>query len=216
MTTTPLSSKAFRTAALFVALLCVFFAGLNVVAAPRASATGLPTQLANGSTLSVGQGIASANGTYVASMAADGNFVVRNLTNPSAPVQIWSTGLSPAPGAGATLILQGDGNLGLYNTARTPVWWPGTAPDPADRLTVSNTGVLQIVSSGGLLLWTNAANGVNTRGVKTTNGTATLGFGQQIGVGITLKALNGSYTAGLNTGCQLVVTRLADSHMMWI
>ena len=216
MMRTPLiTTRVGKRAALFVAMLGVLFGGLSAVSTPRASATGLPTQLANGATLAVGQGIASANGTFSATMAPDGNFVVKNLTNPSSTTQIWSTALSPAPGSGATLLLQGDGNLGLYNSSHVPVWWPSTAPDPNDRLVLSNTGVLQIISSGGLLLWTNASNGIDTRGVKTVNTTSSLGFGQQMGVGSFLKTVNGLYTASLNAGCQLVVTRVADSHVMW-
>ncbi len=172
----------------------------------------LPTQLSVNGVLTVGGAISSPSGTYKAVMAWDGNLHVENMATSA---EVWSTAISPAPGSSAYLILQGDGNLGLYRSPGNPAWWTSTAPEPGDHLIVTDAGQLQIISIGGLLLWTNAPNGVDTRGTRTNNRTSILGWTQSMTPSMRLYSLDLAYSAGINASCQVAVTRSSDHAVVW-
>ena len=56
-------------------------------------------------------------------MQTDGNFVVYHNGTP-----LWHAGTYNNPGA--YLALQNDGNLKIYTTRGTPIWWYALSPPP--------------------------------------------------------------------------------------
>jgi hypothetical protein len=107
-------------------------------------------QLAQGQELRSGQSLESPSSRYVLTMQSDGNAVV------SGPGRsLWSSGTAGA-GPGATLILQTDGNLVIYNASSVAVWDSHTA-GTNELLRLADTGVLEL-SSGGRSIWVGAPN----------------------------------------------------------
>src|SRR5262249_6731483 len=66
-------------------------------------------------------------------------------------VALWATGL--APGGVGMSIMQGDGNLVVYDASGVPVWASGTAGNPGSRLVVQNDGNLVIYRPDGAAIW---------------------------------------------------------------
>ncbi len=94
-----------------------------------------------------GQTVSSCNGQYQLSHQTDGNVVFyRN----SDGYPLWSS----ATGGRATtsFIMQGDGNLVLYNN-NTPVWSTGTYA-PGATLSVKDDGHVTMYDTSGRRLWT--------------------------------------------------------------
>ena len=61
--------------------------------------------------------------------------------------------------ASANAIMQGDGNFVIYDTAGSPLWSSGTAGNNGAHLTVQNDGNTVIFSSGGATLWSTGTGG---------------------------------------------------------
>ncbi len=112
---------------------------MNVVSSPTST-------LLAGSQLAPGQSLQSENGSYRASMQADGNLLVRG---PGTTIR-WASSTS-APGS--TLRLQADGNLVIYSLTNVPQWSSQTAPSSGNTLVMQNDGNLVVYSRGGLALW---------------------------------------------------------------
>ena len=126
---------------------------------------------AYGGTLNSGQSFTSPNGLFTLAMTTSGNLVeypTSNLNN-----VLWN---SNTISSGATASMQGDGNLVVYNTAGTPIWYSGTAGNNNAYMTLTNNGQLRIVAGGtGDVLWT----------------TSTLLAGQQLNTNYVITSPNG-------------------------
>jgi hypothetical protein len=96
-------------------------------------------------TLLPGKSLWSPNGQYVLTLQTDGNLVESN----SAGAALWSSGTGGH--AVTAMVMQGDGNLVLYNGS-TPVWASNTAGHPGAFLTVQNTGNV-VIYSGTTAIW---------------------------------------------------------------
>jgi hypothetical protein len=64
---------------------------------------------------------------------------------------IWTT--NTAGRSAASLVMQSDGNLVLYNTSGAALWSSGTYGNPGAYLTLQSDGNLVIYSSSGAALW---------------------------------------------------------------
>ena len=65
----------------------------------------------------------SADGYLLAFQNSDGNLVIYQLPEWNAP---WATGVVKPESWPGVLVMQGDGNLVIYDTAGEPVWDSGT------------------------------------------------------------------------------------------
>jgi hypothetical protein len=109
--------------------------------------------LYSGDTLNPGQAIY--NGTYRAVMQGDGNFVIYNGTS-----AIWGIFGDPGIGMGFSIFpgsvakMQSDGNFVIYKSdLTTVVFQTNTSGSPGATLYLTNTGVLQVKSVIGNVLW---------------------------------------------------------------
>jgi hypothetical protein len=105
---------------------------------PSIPGTSIGTALQGGVTLAVGQKIVSPSSYYVATMQADGNFVIYGPSG-----AIYSTRTS---GASPRLVMQGDGNLVLYagGGVRFNTGTAGTVP----HATMQDDGNFVVYGSG--------------------------------------------------------------------
>lgn len=114
--------------------------GLNEVGSSSSNLnlkTATDTLYAN-ETLSAGDQITSANGSYRATMQSDGNFVVY-----SGSTALWSTGTYGH--SGAYVKMQSDGNLVVYSSGNQPLWASGTNGQGSDDdLIMRSDGYLAI------------------------------------------------------------------------
>ena len=130
-----------------------------VVIPDGAAASG--SEMAPGQALHLGESIVSAKGRYTFALNDEGNLV---LTTPGARIhgpsgeneppddkQLWASGTA---GQDVTVcIMQGDGNLVLYDTAARPVWASKTAGHPGASLSVTDAGNAIIADSANHPLW---------------------------------------------------------------
>jgi lysozyme len=96
--------------------------------------------------LLAGQFLHSANGRFRLAQQGDGNLVLYGDGQP-----IWATGTDGNPGA--TLALQTDGNLVVYDINNQPIWSSRTAGTRANHLVVQDVGKL-VLSAGRVAVWT--------------------------------------------------------------
>jgi hypothetical protein len=141
------SSGSVRSLMAAVALVTGLSAFLIGSSMSLAGASPNPSTLFAGQTLSEGQGLASPNGTYVAQMQTDGNFVVYG---PSGP--LWADGVSNAYGPNR-LVMQSDGNLVDYLWNNRPMWATGTSGPNGSFLVMQNDGNLVLYSASSQPLW---------------------------------------------------------------
>ncbi|AEE46504.1 D-alanyl-D-alanine carboxypeptidase family protein [Cellulomonas fimi] len=101
-----------------------------------------PAELAPGAALSAGQELAS----------LDGHLRLRldetALTLTYDGRAVWAAPVPAAPGAGARLAVQDDGNLVLAAADGTPLWATGTASAPGSRLRTEGGSVLLVAATG--------------------------------------------------------------------
>lgn len=117
--------------------------GIAAFAAPYVN--GSSTLLA-GQTVKAGQDLVSPNGQYTLAVLASGNVVVSGNG-----CSIWSTGTM---GAGNYLTMQSDGNLVLYSSTGTALWYSKTnGTGGADHLSLQNDGNAIVFTSAGANVW---------------------------------------------------------------
>ncbi len=122
--------------------LVLYTVGEAPVWASKHGRTGISrTTLTRGARLWGGQALVSSNGRYRALLQTDGNFAVYDGSRPT-----WWSGDT---GGGGYLILQGDGNIGVYGSRWT--WASGT--NGGTRLVQQNDGNLVLYDAGGGALW---------------------------------------------------------------
>ncbi len=106
-----------------------------------------PVVLASGEALWENQTRVSLDGAYRLQYQGDGNLVVVRLADESCAWSSQTNGTS----VGAT-IMQGDGNLVVYNADWIPVWNSGTAGYDGARLEIANH-TMAIVGPDGTTRW---------------------------------------------------------------
>lgn len=99
--------------------------------------TAVRDRLKAGESLSPGQELKSCNGQYKAAFQTDGNFVVYRSNGQA----LWNSRTNNRPSN--LLIMQGDGNLVIYNQ-KTPVWNSGSAGKGPAFLVMQDDGNLVI------------------------------------------------------------------------
>ena len=120
------------------------------------SNTSYNTYITRGQSLRKGQSIYSPNGDYHLTFQSDGNLVLYDKNKRA----IFNTGTQ---GKGTTCSLQEDGNLVVYDGVNRALWYSQTQASfdrkfaSSDwkpyKLTVSNNGTVQLVSSTGRVAW---------------------------------------------------------------
>jgi hypothetical protein len=92
--------------------------------------------------INANQCIVSPHGQYILYMAPDGNFYIYDNAHGTAP---WGANTYGHPGAYA--ILQGDGNLCIYDANNVYLWCSGTNGTFAERLDMEDDGRIIIYKS---------------------------------------------------------------------
>lgn len=155
----------------------------NIVSGYRA------TQVAgDAATFYPGQSLYSGNGRYHLSYQQDGNLV---LYAGNAPV--WASG-TLGKGVGRA-VLQGDGNLVIYNSANQPLWASGTSGNPGSTLAMQDDGNVVIYRSNHTPSW--ATNTIQNASI--------LVRGQAITPGQSVVSANGRYQLAYQTDGNLVI-----------
>lgn len=117
-----------------------------------------PTKVSGGGSevvLNPGQGINSPNGAYTFIYQTDGNLVLYAGGRP-----LWASG-TWGRGVGRT-VMQGDGNLVVYNGSGQPLWASGTWGNPGSTLAVQDDGNVVIYRADHAPIW--ATNTVQRSG----------------------------------------------------
>ncbi len=113
-----------------------------------------------GAVLRAGQSLYSPNLRYMFTLQTNGDLVMRVRDPAGNPGNVlWRTN-TPNAGPGAYLIMQGDGNLVLYNNG-VPLWDTGTGTaGPSAYFAVQDDGNMNVIA-GGTIRWNQAilANG---------------------------------------------------------
>lgn len=105
-------------------------------------------RLAADERLYAGDSVASQNGEYRLIYQTDGNLVVYRQHD-GIPMWHSNTG-GTSPGEA---VMQGDGNLVVYDGGGTPRWHSATDGNGGAFAELGNDGVLRVYSSGGVMLW---------------------------------------------------------------
>ncbi len=96
--------------------------------------------------LSPGAALASPNGKFQLVMQTGGSLVESTI----AGKLIWQSGTASP---GATVDMQGDGNLVVYSTSTQPLWSSKTAGNPGAYLSLGDLGQLSINTGRGVPFW---------------------------------------------------------------
>jgi hypothetical protein len=120
-------------------------AGLSPGPVPPILPTGPAAQgddMQPGEILHPDEPLSSGNGQYRFVYQSDGNLVLYRSSDGAA---LWASGTHGRP-VGAC-IMQGDGNLVVYDATAAPAWASGTSQDPGSRLVVQDDGNVVIYQS---------------------------------------------------------------------
>lgn len=119
---------------------------INVVNPLTTPPNSTNTILASGATLNKGSFMMSPDSQSVLTIQRDGNLVLRsNFDN------VWDTG--PLGSNVDRLVMQGDGNLVLYNTSNQFLWSSQTQGNPGAWLALQTDGNMVVYSASNVALW---------------------------------------------------------------
>jgi hypothetical protein len=98
-------------------------------------------------TMVLTQKLTSSNGQYTMTLETSGDLVIRNLSG----TLVWSS----CTGHGSTLYARvaSSGVLTVYDTLSNPIWTAGSAGNAGAELTLQNSGIAVLKTSGGATLW---------------------------------------------------------------
>jgi hypothetical protein len=115
------------------------------VAAPTGP-TAHGSAMASGEILRPGDSISSPNQRYRLVYQLDGTLVLLRGSRPTLRARLRA-------GRPGVCVMQGDGNVVIYNDDRTPVWDLGTNGNHGARLTVQDDGNVVLYRPDGVPLW---------------------------------------------------------------
>lgn len=98
-------------------------------------------------TLVLTQKLTSANGQFSMTLDPSGDLVIRNVGN----LTVWRS--CTDDGQSVYARVASDGRLGVYGTDHVLLWVVGAAGNPGAELTLENTGVAVLRTTGGATLW---------------------------------------------------------------
>lgn len=96
------------------------------------------------------QKLTSANGQYTMTLEPSGDLVIRNTSG----TPVWNS--CTAQGRTMYSRVASDGRLTLYDTLSNPIWTAGASGNAGAELTLQNSGVAILKTSGGSTLWTSS------------------------------------------------------------
>jgi len=109
-----------------------------------------PTKMGSGESMHRGDRRVSANGRYTLDLQQNGNLVLYEQPPGTARFPIWASNTH----SGTRLIMQGDGNLVLYDPGNRAVWASGTDGwGGGSELVVQDDGNLVVYRSGSNAVW---------------------------------------------------------------
>jgi hypothetical protein len=109
-------------------------------------------QLLPGQSLLQGESLVSADGSHSVGLQEDGNVVLYNGFT-----ALWATSTSTT--AAANFVMQGDGNLVLYDAQNVALWASNTSGNPNAVVVMQTDGNLVIYSANGVALWASGTSG---------------------------------------------------------
>jgi hypothetical protein len=121
--------------------------GGSCQAAPGPPAGSPVVSIASGGYLLPSQCVDSPSSTYRLCFQSDANFVLYAMPSWT---PVWYTSTWSSPGAA---IMQGDGNLVVYNSSWQPLWSSGTHGNPGAFLSLDAAGGMRVYSASSQLLW---------------------------------------------------------------
>ncbi|MGW1363076.1 hypothetical protein ACWCQP_37415 [Streptomyces chartreusis] len=162
-----------------------------------------------GEVLSPGASIRSPSGRYRLTYQEDTNLVL--YRDPDL-VALWDT--RPQPGGTGVCIMQGDGNLVVYNAGAGPVWSSGTDGNPGSRLVLQDDGNLVIYRSDGAPIWaSNTVQPVLPGGSLATGDD--MQPGEVLSPGASIRSPSGRYRLTYQEDTNLVLYRDPEVRALW-
>jgi len=153
-------------------------------------------------TLLPNQSITSLNGRYYFIYQADGNLVLYKRYPNGSQKALWASNTNGK--GGNRCIMQGDGNLVIYNPANKPLWSSNTFKDANSTLVMQDDGNAVIYNPAGKAIW--ASNTVQKTVPSGPTATGdTMRPGQVLNPGQSIRANNGKFTFTLQTDGNLVL-----------
>ncbi len=122
-----------------------------LVLAALLSLTTSQNQLLPGQDLQAHEGLSSPGFKVALRMQHDGNLVLYTQSR-----VLWASGTAGHPGA--RLVLQGDGNLVVYDANGTALWSTSTAGQPVSRLQVQDDCNV-VLYAGSAAIWSSGTSG---------------------------------------------------------
>ena len=156
----------------------------------------IPKGLGPNEALLPGQSLQSLNGRYTFTLQTDGNMVLSAVQG-----TLWSSGPFASP---EYLVMQGDGNLVLYDLSGAAVWNTGAQNNSGARFAITNDGGAVVYKADGTESWA-------TRQLQTT----ILGPDQSLLPGQSLMSPDGHYTFKFQADGNLLLRRNDDGSKMW-
>jgi outer membrane lipoprotein-sorting protein len=101
--------------------------------------------------LTPGQSIASSNGLYTFIYQSDGNLVLYKNYISKPKKALWASNTAGRPGR--TCIMQGDGNLVIYDGSNRPIWSTNTWREHGSHLIVQDDGNVVIYRPDNRAVW---------------------------------------------------------------
>jgi hypothetical protein len=160
------------------------------------------TDMQAGEVLHSGNSIRSANGVYVWIFQTDGNLVLYKRYTSHPDKALWASNTNGRPAA--VCIMQGDGNLVIYDIDAVPLWASGTNGNPGSRFVIQDDGNGVIYRSNNSPAWA-----TNTVQRPVPNGPTANGDDMQPGEvlrpGGSIRSANGTYLWIFQTDGNLVL-----------
>jgi RHS repeat-associated protein len=164
--------------------------------------------------LNANQCLVSPHGQYLLYMASDGNFFIYDLAH---NIGTWGPGTTYGhPGAYA--IMQGDGNLCVYDANNIYLWCSGTNGTNADRLNMEDDGRIVIYKS----VWSSGTSNGNFNQTSLAHpgcdvGNSGIGWTGVLGAGSCIVSPNGHFELLMQTDGNLVIydRSVNPAHATW-
>ncbi|BDI05278.1 hypothetical protein [Sphaerotilus microaerophilus] len=167
------------------------------------------SQMQPGETLAKDQPIHSANGRYEFVFQSDGNLVLYKIYSTHPRRALWASGTN---GRGAVVcIMQGDGNLVIYDSDAHALWSSGTYNHAGSHLTVQDDGNVVIYQPNNAAVWA-----TNTVQIAVPSGPPahgdTMNPGEILPIDHPIKSPNGRYSFVFQGDGNLVLYKSYPTH----